>query len=164
MRIVYIPAPAPAATQARTTDPATVVIEEPAPPPPPPAEPAPAAPAQADPPKRRVPRKEQQTAPAETPDAVSEPASPPSQVPSLEPLETSSQEAARRREIRSLQDDVRQRIAKLSRGGLSAEDGKTLADARAFFAQSTQALEEGDLQRALTLVRKASLLLSALEH
>lgn len=50
MRIVYIPAPAPAATQARTTDPATVVIEEPAPPPPPPAEPAPAAPAQAAPP------------------------------------------------------------------------------------------------------------------
>jgi hypothetical protein len=82
----------------------------------------------------------------------------------LAPLETSTQEAALRREIRSLQDDVRQRIAKLSRGGLSGEDGKTLADARAFFAQSTQALEAGDLQRALTLARKASLLLSALEH
>jgi hypothetical protein len=42
-------------------------------------------------------------------------------------------------------------------------DRKTLDDARTFFQQSTQALNEGDLQRALMLARKASLLVSALE-
>jgi len=36
-------------------------------------------------------------------------------------------------------------------------------DARAFFAQATQAMVSGDLPRALILARKASLLLAALE-
>jgi hypothetical protein len=85
-------------------------------------------------------------------------------VPSLEPRESSVQEAALRRQIQGLQDDVRQRIAKLSRARLSGADRKTLDDARTFFAQSTRALNEADLQRALTLARKASLLVSALER
>jgi hypothetical protein len=74
------------------------------------------------------------------------------------------EQAALRRQIQGLQDDVRQRIAKLNTAGLSGVDRKTLDDARTFFAQSTQALNEGDLQRALTLARKASLLVSALER
>ena len=85
-------------------------------------------------------------------------------MPSLEPRESSAQEAALRRQIQGLQDDVRQRIAKLSQAGLSGADRKTLDDARTFFAQSTRALEEADLQRALNLASKASLLVSALER
>jgi hypothetical protein len=82
----------------------------------------------------------------------------------LEPLQSSAQEADLRRQIQELQDDVRERIAKLNPAELSSADRKTLEDARAFFAQSTRALNEADLQRALTLARKASLLVSALEH
>jgi hypothetical protein len=72
--------------------------------------------------------------------------------------------ASQHREIQGLQDDVQDRITKLSHAGLSGVDRKTLDDARTFFRQSKQALDAGDLQRALTLARKASLLLSALEH
>jgi hypothetical protein len=82
----------------------------------------------------------------------------------LEPRESSVEQAALRRQIQGLQDDVRQRIAKLSRAGLAGADRKTLDDARTFFAQSTRALNEADLRRALTLARKASLLVSALER
>jgi alpha/beta superfamily hydrolase len=82
----------------------------------------------------------------------------------LEPRESSAEEAAQRRQIQALQDDVRQRIAQLSRAALSDADRKTLDDAQTFFAQSTRALNEADLQRALTLARKASLLVLALEH
>jgi hypothetical protein len=82
----------------------------------------------------------------------------------LEPRESSAEVAAQRRQIQALQDDVRQRIAKLSRAGLSGADRKTLDDARTFFAQSARALNEADLQRALTLARKASLLVLALER
>jgi len=99
-------------------------------------------------------------APENTPETT-EPLTP--QVPSLEPRESSAQQAALRRQIQGLQDDVRQRIAKLSRAGLSGADRKTLDDARTFFAQSTRALNDADLQRALNLARKASLLVSALE-
>jgi hypothetical protein len=81
----------------------------------------------------------------------------------LEPGANSVEQAALRRQIQGLQEDVRQRIAKLSRAGLTGADRKTLDDARTFFAQSTRALNEADLQRALTLARKASLLVSALE-
>jgi hypothetical protein len=85
-------------------------------------------------------------------------------VPALEPRESSAEIAALRRQIQGLQDDVRQRIAKLSDAGLTDADRKTLDDARTFFAQSTRALNEADLQRALTLARKASLLVLALER
>ena len=141
-----------------------MVIEEPAPPEPaptpPPEEPAPNK--ETPPQHRRVLRREPSaTAPENTPETA-EPTAP--QVPSLEPRESSAEEAALRRQIQGLQLDVRQRIAKLDQAGLSGVDRKTLDDARAFFAQSTQALNEGDLQRALTLARKASLLVLALER
>jgi hypothetical protein len=139
-----------------------MVIEEPAPPEEPPA-PSPQPAAQPEPARR--PRRRLRTEPpaaAETTPETTEPAPTP-QVPSLEPRESSAQETALRRQIQGLQDDVRQRIAKLSRAGLSGADRKTLDDARTFFAQSTRALDEADLQRALNLARKASLLVSALE-
>jgi hypothetical protein len=63
-----------------------------------------------------------------------------------------------------LQGDVSRRLARFNEARLSPADRKTLDDARTFFAQSTRAREEGDLQRALTLARKASLLVSALEQ
>jgi len=141
-----------------------MVIEEPAPPEEPPA-PSPQPASQPEParrPRRRL-RTEPPAAAAETTPETTEPPPTP-QVPSLEPRESSAQETALRRQIQGLQDDVRQRIAKLSRAGLSGADRKTLDDARTFFAQSTRALEEADLQRALNLARKASLLVSALER
>jgi hypothetical protein len=63
-----------------------------------------------------------------------------------------------------MQEDVRQRLSRLDPAKLSAPDRKILEDARAFFAQSGRALEAGDLQRALNLARKASLLVTALER
>jgi len=140
-----------------------MVIEEPAPPEEPPAAlPQPTSPpTPASRPRRRL-RTEPPAAAAETTPETTEPPTP--QVPSLEPRESSAQETALRRQIQGLQDDVRQRIATLSRAGLSGADRKTLDDARTFFAQSTRALDEADLQRALNLARKASLLVSALER
>ena len=164
-RIVYVPSPPPAATQASAAGAPSMVIEEPAPPEEPLA-PPPQPTTQPEPARRRhVLRREAPAAAPENTPETTEPLTPqvPSQVPSLEPRESSAQEAALRRQIQGLQDDVRQRIAKLSRAGLSGADRKTLDDARTFFAQSTRALNDADLQRALNLARKASLLVSALE-
>jgi len=139
-----------------------MVIEEPAPPEPPAPSPQPTPPPKPAPRRRRVLRTEPPAAANGNTSETTAPAAP--QVPSLEPRESSSEETALRRQIQALQDDVRQRIAKLSRAKLSGADRKTLDDARTFFAQSTRALNEADLQRALTLARKASLLVSALER
>jgi len=162
-RIVYVPPPPPAATQPSAEGRPSMVIEEPAPPEEPPA-PSPQPTTNPEPAqrRRRVLRREAPAAAAEnTPETTEPPPTP--QVPSLEPRESSAQEAALRRQIQALQEDVRQRIAKLSRAGLSGADRKTLDDARTFFAQSARALNDADLQRALNLARKASLLVSALE-
>lgn len=142
-----------------------MVIEEPAPPEPvvttPPVE---ASTQKVTPDKhRRVLRREPQAAAPESPTPDTE-EPPPPQVPSLEPHESSAEEASLRSQIQGLQDDVRERIAKLTHAGLSGADRKTLDDASTFFAQSVRALNEADLQRALTLARKASLLVLALEH
>jgi RNA polymerase-interacting CarD/CdnL/TRCF family regulator len=91
------------------------------------------------------------------------PEPPPEAVPALEPRESTAQEAAQRQQIQRLQEDVRQRLARLNEARLSPSERKTLEDARTFFAQSTRAIESGDLQRALNLARKASLLVAALE-
>lgn len=143
--------------------PPAIVIEEP-----PPPEPAPAPKTEVPAPKETItephhPAHKEPTAtvPESTPETTEQPAP---QVPSLEPRESTMQQAATRREIQGLQDDVRTRMGKLNTAGLSGVDRKTLADARTFFDQSIQALNEGDLQRALTLARKASLLVLALER
>lgn len=138
-----------------------MVIEEPAPPEEPPA-PSPQPTTNPEPARRRVLRRVAPAAAPENTPETTEPLTP--QVPSLEPRESSAQQAALRRQIQGLQDDVRQRIAKLSRAGLSGADRKTLDDARTFFAQSARALNDADLQRALNLARKASLLVLALER
>jgi hypothetical protein len=162
-RIVYVPSPPPAATQAPATGMQSIVIEEPAPPEPPAISPQPTSPPESARRPRRVLRTEPPAGDTEnTPETTEPPPTP--QVPSLEPRESSAEETALRRQIQGLQDDVRRRIAKLSRVRLSGADGKTLDDARTFFAQSTRALNGGDLQRALNLARKASLLVSALER
>ena len=161
-RIVYVPSPPPAATQASATGTPTMVIEEPAPPEPPETPPPPTS---CPKPARRPRRVLRTEPPPEDTDNTPETTAPPTpQVPSLEPRESSAEEAALRRQIQGLQDDGRQRIARLSPARLSSADRKSLEDARTFFAQSTRALNEGDLQRALNLARKASLLVAALER
>jgi len=139
-----------------------MVIEEPAPPP----KPEEVAPQPTPPPRparrRRVLRTEPPPAAVETtPEAI---APPPAEVPALEPGKSSAEESTVRQQIRGLQEDIRQRLARLPETRLSPSDRKTLADARTFFTQSGRALEEGDLQRALNLARKASLLVAALEQ
>lgn len=163
-RIVYVPSPPPEAMQAPSPEnPPVMVIEEPPPPEPVVITPLPETPApkEAAPQRHRVQHREQTPpAPESAPETDEEPSPP---LPSLAPRESSSEQATQRREIQGLQDDVQKRIAKLSAADLSAVDRKTLEDAKAFIAQSTQALNEADLQRALMLARKASLLVSALE-
>jgi hypothetical protein len=140
-----------------------MVIEEPPPQEPVVITPLPEtlAPTEATPQPRRAPHKEQNPATPGTTPETDEGTAPP--VPLLEPRESSTEQATQRREIQGLQDDVQKGIAKLSSAELSDVNRKTLDDARTFFQQSTQALNEGDLQRALMLARKASLLVSALE-
>jgi hypothetical protein len=140
-----------------------MAIEEATPPEPPAALPQPVP----HPEPTRRPRRAVRTEPAageteNSPEANEPPPTP--QVPSLEPRESSAEQTALRRQIQDLQDTVRKRIANLSRTEPSGADRKTLDDARTFFEQSTRALSEGDLQRALNLARKASLLVSALER
>ena len=164
-RIVYVPAPAPVAQSTPGAEAPPLVIEEPAPPEPvvttPPVE---ASTQKATPDKhRRVLRREPTAAAPENPTPDTEEPLPP-QVPVMEPHESSAEEAALRSQIQGLQDDVRERIGKLTQAGLSGADRKTLEDARTFFQQSLRALNEADLQRAFTLARKASLLVLALEH
>jgi alpha-D-ribose 1-methylphosphonate 5-triphosphate synthase subunit PhnL len=91
------------------------------------------------------------------------PETPPVEVPALEPRESSAQEAAIREQVLRLQENIRQRMARLNPAHLSANERKTLDDARTFLTQSTRALQGSDLQRALNLARKASLLVAALE-
>ena len=163
-RIVYVPSKPPAAMQAPVPENRPVMlIEEPPPPEPVVIMPLPetVTPKETTPQHRHVQRKEQTPAAPESAPETDEEPSP--LVPSLAPQESSSEQATQRHEIQGLQDDVQKRITKLSAADLSAVDRKTLEDAKAFFAQSTQALNEADLQRALMLARKASLLVSALE-
>jgi len=163
-QVVYVPSPPVAATvEASAEPPETLVIEEPI------AEEEPkavspeseAATPQPSPPRRRPVR----TAPAGPAEAAVELAAPPApEVPALQPRESPAQGAALRQQIVGLQQQVRQRIGRLDSRQLSPTDRKTLDDAGGFLDQSDKALEEGDLQRANTLARKASLLVSAVEQ
>ncbi len=164
--IVYVqaPAPAPAPPAApSTTKPQDLVIEEPPPPPEPEETPAPQTP-EPTPPRRprRTPRPETPAEPDEAP-APENPETPPAEVPALEPRQSTAQETELRRQFVDLEQDIEKRLAQLSGAHLSANDQKTLEDARTFFAQARQAMASGDLPRALNLARKAGLLLAALE-
>ena len=116
-----------------------------------------------DPPSTRSARRAPNPAePDETP-TQENPETPPAEVPALEPRQSSAQETELRRQFVKLEQDIRQRLTRLNGARLSANDRKTLEDARTFFAQATRAMASGDLPRALNLARKASLLLAALE-
>src|SRR5438128_6352295 len=162
-RLVYVPAPAATPQSATTTE--SIVIEEPAPPEPQ-SKPSATAPTQesaaqrARPPRRRTTRAD---APGETEQA---PAEPPADVPApaLEPLGTLEQQANLRRQIAAAQEGTQKRIAQLEGANLAIDDRKTLGGARAFLAQSTRALENGELERAHLLAHKAALLVQAVEQ
>lgn len=163
--VVYVPAPVPApAAQPPEAEPKVLVIQEPAPPPPEPEE------------AEEPPTPEQSTAPAdseikhvrkhpseETTAEPVVPVAPPAEVPALEPRQSSAQENELRHQFQNLDQDFRDRLARLNPDKLSPNDQKTLQDARTFFAQATEAMESGDLPRALNLARKAGLLLAAVE-
>ena len=166
-RVVYTPAP-PAAAPAKTEARDTMVIAEPAAPEEPVQGPnagqeTPSPDRGGGPARRRRPVTSEQT-PADDTDQLETP-EPPKDValPALEPRESPQKEVALRTQIQALQEDVRGRLARIIEGRLSGDDRKTFDDARSFFAQSTRALEESDLQRALNLAQKASQLVTALE-
>ncbi len=170
-RIVYVPAPPPTASHAAAVpaeSPRTMVIEEPAPPPEPEeTEAKKTTEDQKAPPRHRKVLRTETPHPSDEPPAEptgETPEPPPALVPTLEPRESSAQESTLRRQTLEAQIDVRQRLARINEGQLSPPDRKTLDDARGFFGQSERAYQEGDLQRALVLARKAALLVTALEQ
>ncbi|MBZ5545285.1 MAG: hypothetical protein LAO07_16660 [Acidobacteriia bacterium] len=163
-RVVYVPAPPPAATPAPSGDSGALVIEEPQPPEEA-IEPTPATEAPSPKPIRRRPRPQRSdtsTSPTDIAPGPEEPAS--TEVPALEAREAPAQQVALRQQIVGLQQDLRRRAGPLERRNLSAGDRKTFEDARMFLAQSERALADGDLQRALNLAQKAALLVSALDQ
>ncbi|MFB3921703.1 MAG: hypothetical protein ACE145_08275 [Terriglobia bacterium] len=159
--IIYTPAPPAPAAQNQGESSGAMVIEEPAPPEPeetaPLEEPVTPKPA----PKRRVPVRTQTPS---TPDTAEPDEQPAAEVPALEPREAPGQQAALRQQIQRSQDRLRQRLAELDRQISSAADRRMADDARSFLAQSERAVADGDLQRALNLTRKTSLLVAALEQ
>lgn len=162
-RIVYVVAPTPAAAATSTEPPQTMVIAEPAPVPEPAEVSAPSPPPPKPEHRRRRILRTEPVPPADA-EVLETPEPPAVEVPALEPRETSTEGAALRLQIQRMQADVRQRLSRFNEDKLSAPGRKTLEDARTFFTQSGRALEEGDLHRALTLARKASLLVRALEE
>jgi hypothetical protein len=163
-RVVYVPAPPPAATPTSSSDSGALVIEEPQPPEEI-VEPTPAPETPEPKPVRRRPRPQRSdtsTSPADITPEPEEPAS--TEVPALEAREAPAQQVALRQQIVGLQQDLHRRTSQLEHRSLSAGDRKTFEDARTFLTQSEHALADGDLQRALNLAQKSSLLVSALDQ
>jgi hypothetical protein len=163
LRIAYVPTPPPAPS-ATTGQSGVMVISKPAP-----AQPVASAPkAQQHPPERleqsatqpqpQVTRKEITAAPAAT---TSTP--PAGDAPQLEPAHSLQQQVALETQIKSLQQNLRQRMASLVRRALSSVDQKTLADAQILLVQSGDAMKTGDFLQSLNLARKADLLVGAVE-
>lgn len=166
-RIVYVPSPpSPQATSTATLSDSIVITD-----PTPQEEPVTAAPqeetattsatTQAHGRRRRPVRTEPPEAAAaiETPETPEPPAAdiaPP-------PLETRDDPAVRS-EVLSLQADLQKRIEDMGRQELPKVDQKTFEDAKLFLEQSGRALDQSDLQRALMLAKKASLLLASLQR
>ncbi len=162
-RIVFAQTqPAPPAAIASPESTGALVVAEPQPPEPE-EETRPPEPEPAERPKPR-PRP---AGPGNAAEPVADPAvepAPAAEVPALEPLEGPAQQAAQRQETARLLDQVRARIARQERSSLSASDRRMVADARTFLSQSERALSTSDFQRALTLARKASMLLAVVEQ
>lgn len=161
-RLVYVPAPPSASVPSPVETMETWVIEEPAPPP---EVSGVALPKSSQPRPTRQRRQAVRPEPPVAAEPAPEEVGPPSvEVPPLESRESREQQAGMRQEILGLQEDIKQRIARLDRVRLADRDTKTLEDARIFLAQSGRAVQDGDLQRSLNLARKASLLVAALEQ
>ncbi len=110
------------------------------------------------------PRPRPRPALPETPAETEVEPAPAAEVPALEPLEGPAAQTAQRQETARLLDQVRARIARQERSSLSSSDRRMVADARTFLSQSERALSTSDFQRALTLARKASMLLAVVEQ
>jgi hypothetical protein len=120
-------------------------------------------------PKRTVRHRRSGAIRADSPaEAEEQPASPPAPapagVPALEPQESPEKMARLRREVSTAQEDTLKRLTQLDRMALGPGDRKTLDDARAFLSQAARELEKGELMRSMNLVRKAALLVSAVEQ
>lgn len=165
--VVYVPSPPPVAgnSSAPAASSGAIVVEEPSPPESaekpadePQEEAGPKAPARAH--HRAVPAEPPAEASA-PPEHTDQPAAP---VPSLQLGESPQQQNELRHKVQELDQGVQARITELERTKGEKLDPGTLEGARVFLAQSQRALEDGDLQRAFNLARKASLLVDGLEQ
>lgn len=166
--VVYVPSsPPPAGAASAPAEPGgTMAVEEPAPPEPEakPAEVTPQEPSGTKPVARvrRRPAATEASVDAETPpDNQNQPAA---QVPALAPRESPQQQNELRNKAVEITQSAKARIARLERTRGASLDRNTLEGARVFLAQSQRALDDGDLQRAYNLARKASLLVDGLEQ
>lgn len=163
-RLVYVPAPPPAANANPAQSGNVLIIQPPAPPAA--AESAPKheeSETAAQTPK--LPRR-RKVIPSGTPEAdteanAPEPAS--SDAPALLPELSLQQQIDLEKQIGDLRGAVRQRIARLGRMNLSAEDRKALQDARLFLSEADEAMQSNNLQQSLNLAQKADVLISAVE-
>ena len=166
--VVYVPSSSPpvGAAPAPTQPGGTMVVAEPAPPESEakPAEAAPQEPAGTKPAARvhRRPAAIEAPVDADTPpDNHDQPAA---QVPALAPRESPQEQNELRNKAVEITQSVKARIARLEQTRAASLDHNTLEGARMFLAQSQRALDDGDLQRAYNLARKASLLVDGLEQ
>lgn len=163
LRLVYAPPPPPAAGQQNQPEPTqAMVIEEP--PAPQPAQPAHVEQVQtAPPPENPLPKpKEAKTSPSPPlePQRTVEPADAPALVPSIDRTEA----AGLKERIDGLSGHLQAEITRLRQITLPTAQRKTLRDAQLFLNQATEASKVGDLQRSLQLVKKAGLLVSAVQN
>lgn len=161
-RLIYVPAPPPAASSSNAGQPASGTLNIPAPPPPEATVEAAPEPEEAPKPRPVRRRRRPEPAEAETPEPAAE--TPPAEaaVPQLEPRESPQRQGKLRRQIIRLHANIEGRMAELHPASLNTQDKKTLDDAQLFLDQSQRALVNGDLTRALNLARKASLLVDSL--
>lgn len=158
-RIVFAQTqPPPAAVVASPESAGALVVAEPQPPEPEEETPSP------EPETAEKPRPRPRPALPETPSEPEVEPAPAAEVPALEPLEGPAAQAAQRQETTRLLEQVRGRIARQERSNLSPSERRMVADARTFLSQSQRALSTSDFQRALTLARKASMLLAVVEQ
>ena len=165
--VVYVPSPPAAAnTSASPESSGAMVVEQPTPPE---SQEKPSEAAAEDQVvQKQAARTHRRSASNEPAAAEAAPAGHPDQpaapVPSLEPRETPQQQDELRHKVQDMEHSLQARIARLEQTKGRKLDPNTLEGARVFVAQSQRALDDGDLQRAFNLARKASLLVDGLEQ
>lgn len=153
-RIVYIPAPPPAASPSESTQ--AIVVQGPAPSVPAKVPPAPAPPVA----HKTVPIKHAHHRVPQTRAPKPEPAN----VPALQSGISPRRETELRDDVVNLQREIEKKISRLSQEQLSQSQQDTLDGARGFLQQSQRALQQSDLQRASNLAHKADLLVISLQQ